>query len=62
MSIENKLSEVLSCKGELSDIFKEQLRYNEEFVRRMKEGGFVPEKQEYSIPLIERIGTLAFSK
>ena len=43
------------------DHFKEQLKAYEKFRRRMEEAGVAPKKQDFSIPLIERIGTFSFS-
>lgn len=41
--------------------FEEQLKAYEKFRKRMEEAGVAPKKQDFSIPLIERIGTFSFS-
>jgi len=41
--------------------FEDQLKAYEKFRKRMEEAGVAPKKQDFSIPLIERIGTFSFS-
>jgi hypothetical protein len=62
MSIIEDMSDVLqSGKSALDQQFMRQMDENEAFRKRMAEGGVFPKKKEFSIPLIERIGTLNFS-
>jgi hypothetical protein len=42
----------------IADEFAEQIQRHRRFKRRMEEAGVVPKKQEFRIPLIERIGTV----
>jgi len=43
------------------DNFEDQLKAYEKFRKRMEDAGVAPKKQDFSIPLIERIGTFGFA-
>ena len=44
------------------DILEHQLKAHAGFRKWMKNNGIVPRKQEFSIPLVERIGISSFSR
>lgn len=62
MSIAEDVATALSQEERSrEDHFEEQLKAYEKFRKRMEEAGVTPKKQDFSIPLIERIGTFSFS-
>ncbi|WP_136440118.1 hypothetical protein [Pacificoceanicola onchidii] len=62
MSIVEKVEVALNNDERTRDVnFEEQLKAYEEFRKRMEAAGVAPNKQDFSIPLIERIGTFSFS-
>ena len=61
MSIKEDVATALSQdERSRGENFKKQLKAYEEFRKRMEDAGVTPKKQEFSIPLIERIGTSSF--
>ena len=63
MSIIAEMTAVLGSDDEAkSENFEKQLKAYKEFLAKMEAAGVAPKKQDFSIPLIERIGTLNFSK
>lgn len=48
--------------AEKTQAFDEQLAQYEAFRKRMEEAGVTPAKRDFTIPLMERIGTIAFSE
>lgn len=62
MSIADDISDTLKSGNTTKDQwFTRQIEENAAFRRRMEDAGVFPQKREFSIPLIERIGTLNFS-
>ncbi|MBC6405191.1 MAG: hypothetical protein GDA41_05600 [Rhodospirillales bacterium] len=61
MSIVEEVATALS-RGDRKkkEMFEEQLRAYEEFRKKMEAAGISPKKRNFSIPLIERIGTPRF--
>lgn len=55
--IEKALDDALRAQEKRSDAFKQQIQRYQEFKRQMDRAGVVPNKQEFSIPLFERIGS-----
>ena len=63
MPIQDVLKEAVAASTpKMDDNFRRQIQENREFKERMDAAGVIPNKQEFSIPLIERIGTFSFSK
>ncbi|WP_419738636.1 hypothetical protein [Ruegeria sp.] len=62
MSIAEDVATALSQEERSrGDDFEKQLEAYEKFRKRMEDAGVAPKKQDFSIPLIERIGTFSFS-
>ena len=63
MSVTEEVAKVKADpKPDHGSEFSEQISRHKEFRQRMLAAGVKPKKQEFSIPLMERIGTQAFSK
>lgn len=59
MSIEAAVKTATTSEAARSTQFKAQLESNRAFHDRMQKAGVVPKKQEFTIPLMERIVTPA---
>lgn len=62
MGIEEALKQVKESRSDQSEAFREQLKRYEAFKELMDDAGVVSNKQKFSIPLIERIGSNQFWK
>ena len=56
MAIERAIEKVLKKLPEKSETFKQQLERYDAFRKELDRAGVAPKKQEFTIPLIERIG------
>jgi hypothetical protein len=62
VGIEEKVKVALGMRDMKSNEFRSQLERYEEFRGKMDRAGVVLHKQEFSIPLMERIGNSVFKR